>query len=235
MIQQEMLQYQAMDIELNRIERDLKKNESFVKRKEMKLALQKSEEQLSRLDQKSAELRNQLERANQTLAKLGEIMEEYNKQLTDIEDQDELNYLNKKLDGQLEQLAALEREIKQIIKDGEDMDKAFERLSKVQMPRLAAEYSKSNADFEKATLEVKPRVLELRKQQAELKNAIDPTLFDRYKKLAETVHPVFVPLENGNRCGGCRMEMPSAMVASQMAEKGLMRCEHCGRIIYKND
>lgn len=235
MIQQEMLQYQAMDIELNKIERDLKKNESFVKRKEMKLALQKGEEQLTRLDQKTLELRSQLERANQTLSKLGDIIEEYNKQLPDIEDQDELNYLNKKLDGQLEQLAALEREIKQILKDGEDMDKAFERLSKVQMPRLAAEYNKCNADFEKATLEVKPRVLELRKQQAELKNAIDPNLFDRYKKLAETVHPVFVPLENGNRCGGCRMEMPSAMVAAHMAEKGLMRCEHCGRIIYNKD
>lgn len=235
MIQQEMLQYQAMDIELNRIERDLKKNESFVKRKEMKMALQKGEEQLTRLDQKTLELRNQLERANQSLSKLGEIFEEYNKQLPDIEDQDELNYLNKKLDGQLEQLAALEKDIKQILKDGEDMDKAFERLSKVQMPRLVSEYNKCNADFEKATLAVKPRVLELRKKQAELKNAIEPNLFDRYKKLAETVHPVFVPLEDGNRCGGCRMDMPSAVVAAQMAEKGLMRCEHCGRIIYKKD
>lgn len=235
MIQQEMLQYQAMDIELNRIERDLKKNESFVKRKEMKMALQKGEEQLTRLDQKTLELRNQLERANQSLTKLGEIIEEYNKQLPDIEDQDELNYLNKKLDSQLEQLAALEKDIKQILKDGEDMDKAFERLSKVQMPRLVSEYNKCNADFEKATLAVKPRVLELRKKQAELKNAIEPNLFDRYKKLAETVHPVFVPLEDGNRCGGCRMDMPSAVVAAQMAEKGLMRCEHCGRIIYKKD
>ena len=235
MIQQEMLNYQQMDIELNRIERDLRKNESFVKRKELKLALQKSEEQLSRLDQKSLELRSQLERATQTLTKLSESLEDHNKQLSDIEDQDELNYLSKKVDAQLEQLAALEREIKQVLKEGDEMDKTFERLSKVQMPRLAAEYSKCNADFEKATLEVKPRVLELRKQQAELKNAIAPDLFDRYKKLAETVHPVFVPLENGNRCGGCRMEMPSAMVASKIAEKGLMRCEHCGRIIYNKD
>ncbi|MCM1289358.1 MAG: C4-type zinc ribbon domain-containing protein [Corallococcus sp.] len=235
MIQQEMLQYQAMDVELNKIERDLKKNESFVKRKELKLALQKSEEQITRLDQKTAELRNQLEKATQTLSKLVDVFDDHNKQLTDIEDQDELNYLNKKLDAQFEQLAAVERDVKQILKDGEEMEKAFERLSKVQMPRLAAEYGKCNSEFEKATLEVKPRVLELRKQQAELKSSIDSDLFDRYKKLSETVHPVFVPLENGNRCGGCRMEMPSAMVASQMAEKGLMRCENCGRIIYKKD
>ena len=235
MIQQEMLTYQQMDIDLNKIERELKKNESFLKRRELKLALQKSEDQLARLDQKTMELRSQLERATQTLTKLSEILEDHNKQLVDIEDQDELNYLSKKVDTQLEQLAAVEREIKQVLKEGDEMDKAFDRLSKVQMPRLVAEYNKCNAEFDKATQEVKPRVLELRKSQAELKNAIDPDLFDRYKKLAETVHPVFVPLENGNRCGGCRMEMPAAMVASKMADKGLMRCEHCGRIIYKVD
>ena len=44
MIQQEMLKYQTLDIELNKIERELKKNRYFLKRKEVKAALQAGED-----------------------------------------------------------------------------------------------------------------------------------------------------------------------------------------------
>ncbi len=233
MIQQELLQYQTCDSELNRIERDLRKNQYFIKRKEVKATLQKSEEYLSRLNQKTADLRNQLAIASQSLQKIEDVIEEHTKEITDIEDQDELNYMSKKLDEQISQLAAVEREIKQILAEADDVEKNFDNVSKSQIPHLAAEYNKCNVEFDKATQEVKPRVMELRKQQAELKKSIDPSLFEKYKKLSEQVHPVFVPLENGNRCGGCRMEMPAAQVAAKLVDKDYLVCEHCGRIIYK--
>lgn len=233
MIQQEMLKYQTLDIELNKIERELKKNRYFLKRKEVKAALQAGEDQLARLEQKTVDLRNQLASATQMLQKISAVIDEHTKELADIEDQDELNYMSKKLDEQLALLSNTERDVKQILRDGEELEKTFENISKVQIPRLASEYNKCNAEFDKATQEVKPRVMELRKQQAELKNVIDAGLFEKYKKLSEQVRPVFVPLMDGNRCGGCRMEMPSAQVEAKMAEKGFLVCEHCGRIVYK--
>lgn len=232
MIQQEMLKYQSLDIELNRIERDLRKNQFYVKRKEIKAALQSGEEQLARLEHKTLDLRNQLSAATQTLQKITAVIDEHTKEIADIEDQDELNYMSKKLDEQLALLSATEKDVKQILREAEELEKNFDNVSKVQIPRLAGEYNKCNVEFEKATNEVKPRVVELKKQQAELKNVIEAGLFERYKKLSETVRPVFVPLMDGNRCGGCRMEMPTAQVEAKMA-KGFMVCEHCGRIIYK--
>lgn len=233
MIQQEMLQYQTLDRELNRIERDLRKNPFYVKRKELKFALQKGEEQLARMEQKTMDLRNQLIAANQSLQKIAAVIEEHTKEIADIEDQDELNYMSKKLDEQLELLSNVEKEIKQIVRDGEELDKSFENISKVQMPKLASDYNKCNAAFDKATQEAKPRVVEIKRQQAELRPSISPQLFEVYKRISEQTHPVFVPLENGNRCGGCRMEMPLAQVTAKLAEKDYMTCEHCGRIIYK--
>ena len=44
MIQQAMLEYQSLDSELNKIERNLRKNEWYLKRREMKITLQKAEE-----------------------------------------------------------------------------------------------------------------------------------------------------------------------------------------------
>lgn len=234
MIQQEMLEYQSLDSELNKIERDLRKNQFYVKRREWKGALQKAEEQLARLEQKTVDLRNQLAQATQNLQKVNAVIDEYTKEMADIEDQDELNYISKKLDAQLDLLSATEKDIKQILRDGDELDKAFEKISKVQLPKIASEFNKCSVEFDKATQEMKPRVLELKKRQAELKKAIDPQLFERYKRLSEQTHPVFVPLQNGNRCGGCRMEMPTAQVTSKISQNGYMVCEHCGRIIYQD-
>lgn len=232
MIQQEMLEYQDLDIELNKIERELKKNPFYTKRREVKSALQKAEEQLARLDQKTLELRNQLTTATQTLQSINAVIEEHTKEIADIEDQDELNYMSKKLDEQLKLLANVEREIKQILQEGDELDKTFDKISQT-IPKLVAEYNRCNAEFDKATQQVKPRVLELKKKQAEIKDKIEPTLFARYKTLSEQVHPVFVPLEDKSRCGGCNMDMPIAQVTSMLADKGYMICEHCGRVIYK--
>ena len=112
MIQQEMLKYQSLDTELFKIERDLRKNQYYIKRKELKISLQKCEEQIARLEQKTVDLRNQLSVANQTLQKIGEVIDEHNRELADIEDRDELNYMSKKLAEQLDLLSAAEKDLK---------------------------------------------------------------------------------------------------------------------------
>lgn len=235
MIQQEMLQYQSIDGELNRIERDLRKNDSLVKRKQYKALSQECEDNLGRLDAKAAELRSQLAQAKQSMETITREIEEHAKEINDIEDMDELNYMNKKLNEQVELLSAVERDIKRILREGEEIAKSFDDIN-VKLPKIVAAYKKANEDFNKATEEVKPRVNELRAKQIELKKVIDAQLFDIYKKVSDGgVRPVFVPLRDGSRCGGCQMEMPKAVVDAQFAGKSFMRCEHCGRVIYKED
>lgn len=235
MIQQEMLQYQEIDGELNRIERDLRKNEGFVKRRQYKAMSQECEENLARLDARAADLRNQLATARQSMEKINSVIEEHAKDVDTLQDEDELNYMNKILNKQLELLAAVEKDIKRIIREGDEISKSFEEISK-KLPRLVAAYNKCNEEFNAAAAQVKPRVTELKQTQAKLKAVVDPQLFEIYQKVSEGgLHPVFVPLQDGSRCGGCRMEMPKAVVDAQMAGKSHMRCEHCGRIIYKAD
>ena len=235
MIQQEMLQYQSMDAELNRIEKELRKNESFVKRKQYKALSQECEDNLGKLDAKASELRSQLATAKQSMDKITAAIEEHAKEINDIEDVDELNYMNKKLNEQLEQLSAVEKEIKRVLREGEEIAKSFDDIN-VKLPKLIAAYKKANEDFNKATEEVKPRVNELRAKQNELKKVIEPQLFEIYNKVAAGgLRPVFVPLRDGARCGGCQMEMPKAVVDAHFAGKSFIRCEHCGRVIYKED
>ena len=230
-----MLQFQSVDGELNRIERELRKNENYVKSRQYKAMRQDCEDNLGKLDAKAAELKAQLATAKQSMEKITAAIEEHAKEINDIEDVDELNYMSKKLNEQMDLLAAVDKEIKRILREGEDIAKAFDDIS-TKLPKLIAAFKKATDEFNKATEEVKPRVAELRAKQAELKKAIDPSLFDVYKKVSEGgKHPVFVPLRDGARCGGCQMEMPKAVVDAQFAGKSFIRCEHCGRIIYKED
>lgn len=233
MIQQEMLQYQSLDMEQVRIERELRKNENFIKRKQYKAMSQECEETIARLDAKTADLRAQLVQAQQALKRISEIIEENSHEIDGLEDEDELNYLNKKLNEQLAELSAVERDIRRILREGEEVAKAFEEAS-AKLPRLVAGFNKCNEEFNRAAAEVKPRVAEIRARQTELQKTIDPALFEIYKKIADGgLQPVFVPLKDGTRCGGCQMEMPKAVVDARFAGKSYMRCEHCGRIIYK--
>ena len=235
MIQQEMLQYQKIDGELIRIERDLRKNENYVKSRQYKALRQELEDNLARLDAKSVDLKSQLAAARQSVEKLAASIEEHAKEIHDIEDEDELNYMNKKLNEQLELLQTVDKEIKRILREGEDVAKQFDDVS-AKLPKVVAALKKTTEEFNKATEAAKPRVAELRAQRAELQKVISPSLLDIYKKVADGgKHPVFVPLRDGSRCSGCQMEMPKAVVDAQFAGNDFIRCEHCGRVIYKED
>lgn len=233
MIQQEMLQYQTLDSELNRIEKELRKNEFFVKRKQYNALRKDCEENISKLDSTAADLRVQLANARQSMEKISAVIEEHSKEIADIEDKDELNYMNKKLNEQLDLLSAVEKDLKRILREGEEVAKSFDEIN-AKLPKIIAGYNKCNEEFAKVTELQKPRVTELKVKQAELKKVIDPAQFELYKKISDgQIFPVFVPLLNDCQCGGCRMEMPKAVVDTHMAKKDTMRCEHCGRIIYK--
>ena len=228
-----MLEYQKIDRELARIEKDLRENENYVKLKQYKAMRQACEDNIVRAESKANDLKAQLAPLRESMSKVLALIEEYYKEIEDVENVDELNYMNKKLNEQLESLAGIEKEIKRIQREGEETVKSLNDIT-AKLPQVIALCVKFNNEFVKATNAMKPRVLELKQRKTELRKAIAPALFEIYQKVSDgQIQPVFVPLRDGIRCGGCQMEMPKARVDAQFATKEYMRCEHCGRIIYK--
>lgn len=233
MIQAEMLQYQSIDRELNRIEKELRKNEFFVKRKQYKQLHQNCEDSIAKSEGKVADLRNQLAAARQSMAQIVAVLDEYYKEIEEVEGEDELNYMSKKLNEQLDLLAAVERDVKRITHEGEEIVKSLDDING-KLPKIVSLYAKCNDEFNKVAEAAKPRINELRQQQAALKGKIDPKLLEVYQKVAAVDNrPVFVPLRDGVRCGCCQMEMPKAVVDAQFAGRDFIRCEHCGHLIYR--
>ena len=106
MIQQEMLEYQKIDRELFRIEKDLREN----------------------------------------VAKITAQIEEYCRAFDEAEDSDELNYIGRKLNEQLDALAAVEKDAKRIQREGEDTVKSLDEIN-AKLPQVAALCVKFNNEF----------------------------------------------------------------------------------------
>ncbi|MBQ8430543.1 MAG: hypothetical protein IJX26_01190 [Clostridia bacterium] len=63
---------------------------------------------------------------------------------------------------------------------------------------------------------------------------VDAEVYKIYRKMtSDNIFPVFVKL-NGNKCGGCQMELPLSFV-ERLKAKGRLACEECQRIILYSD
>ena len=104
---------------------------------------------------------------------------------------------------------------------------------KVKLPQILSQYRECNNKFNEIISTSQPVVDGLRTQLNQLEKVINPEIMEIYKKIRQqNIYPVFVLLEGKSRCGGCRMDLSGSAV-SRIDESGYIRCEHCGRIVYK--
>ena len=88
-----------------------------------------------------------------------------------------------------------------------------------------------------ADLEVKSKILESRleeltKERAEIGGKIDEDLLGRFERLFKSKgDAVVVPLEH-EVCTGCHMKVTTQTAHRAKAEKEIVSCENCGRILY---
>lgn len=81
---------------------------------------------------------------------------------------------------------------------------------------------------------IKPKLNEIDKKIKALEPTIEKDIYEIYKKACEdNIFPVFVGL-NGNRCGGCQMELPLSLL-EKLKMNGRLKCEECHRIILFED
>ena len=77
---------------------------------------------------------------------------------------------------------------------------------------------------------LQPQLAEIDKKITALEPKADKEAYELYKKmLNDNIFPVYVRL-NGNRCGGCQMELPLSFI-DKLKLKGKLPCEECRRII----
>jgi predicted nucleic acid-binding Zn-ribbon protein len=79
---------------------------------------------------------------------------------------------------------------------------------------------------------LKKELGELEVNRGDLAAAVDPSARSRYERLVKSKgETVVVGVQHGV-CGGCHMRLQPQLIVSAQAEKDLVTCSNCGRILY---
>lgn len=137
------------------------------------------------------------------------------------------NYLSKlsMLEGQL---SDIERRIMQ-------KTNAFKNTT-VDVAKASAMFKNISKVYDDAKMAGAPKIQALEKQFNEMVQGVDEKLLAKYRAIRKSkgndVKDVVVPLTGDNRCQGCFMDVPVAMV-NKIKTNGWTACDECGRIIYQ--
>jgi len=79
---------------------------------------------------------------------------------------------------------------------------------------------------------LKKELAELQRGRAELAAAVDESVLNRYERLFKSKGENVVVGVHHGVCGGCHMKLPAQILVTCQAQREIMACSNCGRILY---
>ena len=118
-----------------------------------------------------------------------------------------------------------------LMEQAEEAQKEASRLSR------EADEIKKLADGQIAQLNqreenLKKELAELQQGRAELAAAVDESVRNRYERLFKSKGENVVVGVHHGVCGGCHMKLPAQILVTCQAQKEIVACSNCGRILY---
>ncbi|ABO50968.1 protein of unknown function DUF164 [Desulforamulus reducens MI-1] len=185
--------------------------------KELKTHYQRIKEQSFELEQKSKETRGKCEQIN---AKI------YDGTLH-VKEIQGCQQRVERLKQDISRLEDLELEKMQI---KEDIKKQWES-KKGTLELLKTKYKELHSRYLQEKEEIKERTAETARKMEELIQNVDKDLYKQYRQL-KTKFPDPVGRVTKDACSGCHLGISFDKVKELKYEKGLVYCNHCGRILF---
>lgn len=229
---QQILQYQKIDMQVYKIEKEylqMKERENVLRLKNS--FIQKNGD----LKQLDANLTEALKTLEEVSVKIDAIVAEklLKVNLDNMQDEQTFNEMFKEITRYDEEITALTKEAEKAIKVINDINYDNKRTNE-EMNQINKEYLANEASKKKKEAELAQQLSPLMQQLEALKGeAFDAATFAKYSELRKARRmPVFVPYLDGN-CGACGMDV-KIEVDKKLIEVGdVVECPHCGRIIFK--
>lgn len=230
---QALLSYQATDKDLLKIEKQLSATDEKKKYSQAKKFLKNAQNLLEGYEGKAIALANELGDLEQRYRKVTEDLKEFSEidfsQLS--ENEEEVAYLKKNALTLAETLKTLKKSAESVKAEMKSVTDEYEKLKKqtISMQKQFKEYKEK---YEAVVKSKETEVEAVREKLKSLEKDIPAPLLERYKnKRKEGVWPVLCALYQDS-CSICSMNLPRAAM-SKLEEDGVIECENCHRLIYK--
>lgn len=226
-------QYQRIEAKVDELEGVVKNSELRKKLLRTRQYLLSSQDALQKMDAQAGEMRIMYEtiftRHQQMLERLAGM---------------DSRAAGADLDTPLEQVEGMRRESQDIYANLGRLEKDLQGMmvrlkaigdkivSMVQnVPKAKKDYAALREIYDVKVGELEAQCAPHKAQMKELEGRIDRALLKRYRNVKQT-HAMPLAAVSGNRCAGCNMELPYAMMQRVKEGDKLLECENCGRILY---
>ena len=237
MDQMQMLgNYQLADMAADRFEREMKRSpnrQKLVKHRDFLLSQQ---EAMHKIEGDIEAMRERMEGIRDDVIRLEEELKDLQETLSE-EEPENLDITRRSLQSAQQLVGAItrsEQELSKIRKDAETRDRQQHEV-RVRAAKVRAEFDALKAVYDKEYKEQTAELAGLRAIAAKQAEGIDPALMEKYKGIKQHQAQPIAKLVDGNRCGGCNMNLPQVVLREIRTGAKNVECENCGRIVLVED
>ena len=227
---QAILNYQATDSKLYKLERELAGSEERKEYVKFKKFLEAAPEKLDALEVKAAALKAEATELTQKYARAEEALSDFDHLDELITSGADIAFYKKKAQSFTEQLKKLKADLNALMANIKATDEEYQKLKK-QVISAQKQYAEASEKYKtlKASRDAEKKTLET--ELAALEKDVPAQLLEVYKtKRKEKIFPVVGELI-GMRCPFCSMEPPLA-ARDKLTGGASIECDNCHRIIF---
>lgn len=228
-------EYQALDLERDRLEREarntptrakLNKLHGFLTEQQSAIAqvqkeLEGREGMLARLNEKVNQLLNQLELEGSELDQMMQDPEVTAAEFTECRE----NYERLQADA-----SAARRELLELTKWLEQTAKEY-RETRTRASKAKKEYDALKLCCEQELAEAADGLKQASAAAKALGEKVDPPLLAAYHRVKKN-HAIPMAKVENSQCGGCNMSLPTVVIKRVSNKVSIVECDNCGRILY---
>ena len=233
---EQILEYQKLDKDMFKLEKDLRENPSKKKANQLHENMKQAQERSVKLEEKAGSLLAEIDKVKKQLKVQQDKMNEFMAKDLNAISKEEIEKMAVLKDKLAQNLQILEKNLTSLAETVNSVLADFNKTIKT-FNTSKEEFAKCKEEYDAQAKVVEAQKAEIEKKLQALAANIDTSLMDAYqKRRKENIFPVVVPLmEEGKGsyfCGGCRTQLSFASI-NKLDNEGVANCDHCRRLIYK--
>lgn len=233
MIFDKLLEYQEIDKNLFRIEREINNSEEKERAAKLSIMLKNAGENMSALNVEADELMANIEKSIEVISASEKNITEIEQHIDSISDLNEVEFYEKKLATLAEDLDKSERELLRLNSRIDYIKESSERLAK-QAVQINAQYKKAYEDYTLMRNKLMEEGMPINEKLKSLEKEIPVEWIEIYKRCRTSKRlPAFIVYKGDGSCY-CGMNLPNDSINKLKSAGDKAECPNCGRIIIVN-
>jgi Zn-ribbon protein, possibly nucleic acid-binding len=227
---EKLLEYQKIDRELVKIERDLNTSDEKERAAKLNNMLRSAGDCMSQLNTEADELIGSLDKLLVNIDEIEEQIDEIAKHYSVAKELNEIDFYEKKLAALSDDFERQEREISRLSSRIDSVKSNSDHQLK-QALQIKEQYNRAMDAYQNLKKKLLAEGAPINAKLKALEAEIEPKLIEIYKRLRQNKKlPAFVEYRNDGSCV-CGMNLPNNCVDRLKGSGDMVECPNCGRFL----